>query len=93
MYDASFAGHPVRVVVDSFASHNFMALKTAKQFGLDVENTEGVDVELGDKTLKPVAGKTTAVLSIRGFLSTEMLFSSTWELKRVYQSSFLGGHG
>lgn len=74
MYNAHFGGHPVRVVVDSFASHNFMALATAKKFGVEIEDIENVEVELGDKTVKPVVGQVTAVLNIKGSLATESVY-------------------
>lgn len=74
MYDAAFGGHPVRVVVDSFASHNFMAMETAMKFNLVADNTQDVEVELGDGTQRPVTGKLTAVLNINGYLSTESVF-------------------
>lgn len=74
MYERTFATHPFRVLVDSLAFHKFMALKTAKQFDLDVKNTEGVEVELEEKTLKPDAGTTTAVLTTRGLFPTENVF-------------------
>lgn len=74
MYDAHLGGHPVRVVVDSFASHNFMAAATAKTFGFVIEDTEDMEVELGDKTVKPVTGKMKAILNIEGYMSTESVY-------------------
>ena len=73
-YDAVLAGHSVRAVIDSFASNNFMGIEVAKTLGVKIEKLNDVNVELGDNSLRPVHGKITAVLNIKGHLSTEEIY-------------------
>lgn len=50
MYDALLNGHAVDVVIDSFASHNFMAYEDTKKLWLTIEMVKKLDVELKDSS-------------------------------------------
>ena len=73
-YDPILAGHAVRAVIDSFASNNFMEIEEAKSIGVKIEKLNDFSVELGYNSLRPVHGKITAVLKIKGHLSTGEIY-------------------
>lgn len=73
MYDVALAGHPVRAVVDSYASHNFISEEHAQKLKLNIRNTDNMEVELGDSSKANVLGEARAVLNMKGCLNEERM--------------------
>lgn len=74
MYDATYSGHPVRLVVESYASHHFMSYESAKRKKWDIEHVSDKTIELGDNTKKKLKGVVTDVLNLEGHLSKESVY-------------------
>lgn len=74
MYKATLAGNPLDAVIDSFASHNFMAHKDVKRIGLNIEKVDDMEVELGNGSKTDIMGKCSAVLNMNGHLSNVTIY-------------------